>query len=110
MFRGASHKSLPRKGGPPRQPKGRRLKRVKSVADTEREKYEKENYRQNGVNAKGVLLKGATNQAYVKKTSPSMPSKFETVVYQSNHESKGFGAKSIRFQDYTSEDPGPGSY
>lgn len=68
---------------------------------------------------KGLLKKGSTSNAYVKRGVGSVPSKFETILYpptlQGSASLKGFGSNVGRFgpactsQD-GSDEPGPGQY
>mmetsp|Transcript_27200 Transcript_27200/g.24087 ORF Transcript_27200/g.24087 Transcript_27200/m.24087 type:complete len:291 (+) Transcript_27200:38-910(+) len=80
------------------------------VNDIEKLRYEKVSYRQKGKNKAGKLLKGNISNSYAKIANPSVPSKFETQLFDNNQENKAFGSKSIRFFEYVNEDPGPGSY
>ena len=48
--------------------------------------------RQGGA-VKGTLLKGTVTNAYSKRSNPSVPANFETIVYPSNQEKKGFGSQ-----------------
>lgn len=74
-------------------------------------KYVRPSYRQKGSEVKGSLFKGATANAFTKKTIGSIPSKFETVLYPQNASMrKGFGSNSFRFNATSSENPGPGAY
>lgn len=85
-------------------------KKLNNLDEIEKMKYEKVSYRQKGKNKAGLLVKGNVSSSYVKTANPSVPSKFETQLFDNNQENKGFGSKSIRFFDFISEDPGPGSY
>eukprot|EP00826_Nyctotherus_ovalis_P042105 TRINITY_DN4298_c0_g2_i1.p1 TRINITY_DN4298_c0_g2~~TRINITY_DN4298_c0_g2_i1.p1 ORF type:complete len:391 (+),score=56.56 TRINITY_DN4298_c0_g2_i1:57-1229(+) len=68
-------------------------------------------YRQKGTEIRGLLCRGSTSHAYIKKTIACIPSKFETVLYpQGNTTKKGFGSKGFRFATRLSDNPGPGSY
>lgn len=84
--------------------------KLNNIDEVERLKYEKVSYRQKGTSKPGILVKGNVINSYTKTTQPSVPWKFETQVFDNNHENKAFGSKSIRFFGMSSEDPGPGSY
>lgn len=84
--------------------------KMNNLEELEQMKYEKVSYRQKGKHKPGVLLKGNLSNSYAKTANPSVPYKFETQLFDNNQENKAFGSKSIRFFNYVSEDPGPGSY
>ncbi len=64
----------------------------------------------------GSLIKGTTSAAFIKKSTGSVPSKYETIVYMhAESKKKGFGSNSERFKGMigkpdSEEEPGPGSY
>ena len=87
-----------------------RKKKMNNLDEIEKMKYEKISYRQKGKNKEGKILKGNISNSYMKAASPSVPSKFETQLFDNNQENQAFGSKSIRFFEYINEDPGPGSY
>lgn len=74
-----------------------------------------ENYRSIGRGTGGVAVR---SQNVFKRysdinTVPTIPAKFETVLYKGNHEEKGFGSRSPRFGQEPRPDakaPGPGAY
>lgn len=60
--------------------------------------YSKVSYRQKGKKVDGSLIKGTTTAAFIKKTTGSVPSKYETIVYMhADAKKKGFGSNSERF-------------
>jgi hypothetical protein len=83
---------------------------LNNLDEVEKLKYEKISYRQKGKINSGTLVKGNVINSYIKTANPSVPSKFETQLFDNNQENKAFGSKSIRFFEYVNEDPGPGSY
>jgi len=85
-------------------------KRLSKIESLENQKYQKVSYRQKGTAVKGTLVKGHIANTNDKTANVSVPSKFETQLFDNNHEKKAFGSKSIRFFEYVNEDPGPGSY
>jgi hypothetical protein len=88
------------------------LRKAQSAALlTEESKYVRPSYRQKGSEMRGSLYKGATANAFTKKTIGSIPSKFETVLYPQNSAMrKGFGSNCYRFSGAVTENPGPGAY
>jgi hypothetical protein len=99
-------KKIPSNAPLPRLTKGK----LNNLDEIEKSKYEKVSYRQKGKNKSGNLVKGNVANSYVKTVNPSVPSKFETQLFDNNQETKAFGSKSIRFFGNVNEDPGPGSY
>lgn len=97
---------IPSKAPLPRLKKGK----AHNLMDIDQMKYEKVSYRQKGKNKSGKIIKGNVVNSYSKIANPSVPSKFETQLFDNNQENKAFGSKSIRFFEYINEDPGPGSY
>jgi len=78
---------------------------------------EKTNYRSLGRGAGGVPVttarkkKQGSRNVQAGPTIPSIPGKFETVLYRNNREDKGFGSRAPRFgqEARESELPGPGT-
>ncbi|EAR94531.1 sperm-tail PG-rich repeat protein (macronuclear) [Tetrahymena thermophila SB210] len=70
---------------------------------------DKINYRQKGKNSDGRLIKGFIRDASSKISVGSIPSKFETIVYNNNN-NKAFGSSQLRFSQQDSDLPGPGYY
>ena len=71
-------------------------------------------YRQVGTRTAGSVYRGSTGRktstAIGKRTSSSIPSKFETTLHQGTEEKKAFGSRVHRFREYDDPLPGPGSY
>lgn len=88
------------------KPKGK----LNNLDDIEKMKYEKISYRQKGKQNSGQIIKGNVCNSYLNAGNPSVPSKFETQLFDSNKEKTGFGSKSLRFDGANGEDPGPGTY
>ena len=91
---------------PPRPP----TKKLNNLDDLEKVKYEKVSYRQKGRTNQGHLIKGNVSNSYKNSGNPSVPSKYETQLFDINRESNAFGSRSTRFDALVSEDPGPGTY
>jgi hypothetical protein len=78
----------------------------------------KTNYRSIGRGTGGVAISAKKKSADSSwrdsdyQTIPSIPGKFETVLYRGNQEEKGFGARAPRFgqESRNSELPGPGAF
>lgn len=70
---------------------------------------DKINYRQKGKNSDGRLIKGFIKDASSKVSVGSIPSKFETIIYNNNN-NKAFGSSEIRFTQLENDKPGPGYY
>lgn len=68
-------------------------------------------YRQVGKLSKGTIHRGpCTGQLQSGKNFSSIPSKFETTLFDGNKEKDGFGSRAHRFVESESELPGPGAY
>ncbi|OQR91698.1 hypothetical protein THRCLA_08902, partial [Thraustotheca clavata] len=73
-----------------------------------------QNFRQVGTKHGGHVRKGPVpirqqNERFAKAT-PSIPSKFETILNAGERESNAFGSRTNRFGDSENELPGPGAY
>merc|ERR1719331_2636399 len=75
----------------------------------------KENYRSIGRGNGGVEVSAKRNfhwRDFDCSTTPSIPGKFETVLYRGNREDGGFGSRAPRFgqEQRYGELPGPGAH
>lgn len=75
----------------------------------------KTNYRSIGRGTGGVAVSAKKNSHWRDPdwpTTPSIPAKFETVLYRGNNEDRGFGSRAPRFgqESRQSELPGPGTH
>ena len=58
----------------------------------------------------GIETASASESAVVKRTQPSIPSKYETSLHVNNGEKNAFGSRTTRFNKKLIANPGPGKY
>lgn len=71
---------------------------------------EESNYRQVGAAKKGKLIKGSLIDGFNRISEPSIPTKYELVLIQTDDTGDGFNSKTPRFIPRRNYIPGPGEY